>query len=105
MEGLELYKQHKFDIVITDINMPRMDGLEMLDHIKEINSNQNTVIISAYSNTDHFMRSIQLGVDGYILKPIDFKQMNDTLYKIVTKIHKFKDQNGYIYPVKKENIE
>ena len=112
MEGLELYKQHKFDIVITDINMPRMDGLEMLDHIKEINSNQNTVIISAYSNTDHFMRSIQLGVDGYILKPIDFKQMNDTLYKIVTKIHKFKENEYYSAHLKelveiktKENLD
>lgn len=80
--------------------MPKMDGIEMSKEIKEINQYQNILIISAYSDTKDFVTSIKLGIDGYIIKPIDYEQLNLTLYKITTKINTFKENQEY-----KNNLE
>jgi len=94
-EGLELYTQKEYDLVLTDIQMPKMDGLEMSRKIKEINSDQNIIIISAYSDVDKFTESIKIAVDGYILKPIDYENLNATIYKVILKIKKFKEHAIY----------
>lgn len=85
-QGLQLYTEafknnEPFDIVITDIEMPKMNGLKMAQNIKQINKNQEIIIISAYTNTNYFTESIQIGVSGYIIKPMDYSQMNAILYK------------------------
>ncbi len=94
-EGLELYESNSFDIVITDILMPKIDGIEMTRKIKEINPSQNIIIISAYAEIDNFLDSIKIGIDGYIIKPINYIDMNNTLYKTVSKIEAFKDNQIY----------
>ena len=94
-EGLDLYRKNQYDLIITDILMPKLSGIEMATEIKNINNNQNIVIISAYSDTKDFISSIKLGIDGYILKPIDFTQLNSILFKIVEKIHKYKENIEY----------
>lgn len=90
-EGLDLYNQDLFDIVITDINMPKMNGLQMSEEIKKINDDQIIIIISAYSEIQNFLTSIKIGVDGYIIKPIDYKDINNILYKSVSKLKIKKD--------------
>jgi len=90
-EGLELYKQGNYELVITDINMPKMNGLDMSAEIKNINSHQNIIVVSAHSEVEFFLNSIKLGIDGYIIKPINYVDMNNALFKIVTKIKKFKE--------------
>jgi len=94
-EGLELYKKNNYDLVITDILMPKLNGIEMSTAIKNINEEQNIVIISAYADTKDFIESIKLGIDGYVLKPIDFQQLNSMLFKIVEKIHKYRENIEY----------
>lgn len=96
VEGLSLYKQQPCDLVITDIKMPKMHGLDMTFEIKSINSNQNIIIISAYSEVENFISSIKLGVDGYILKPVNYTDMNGLLFKIVKKINAFKNNEIYL---------
>ncbi|MGB5866559.1 MAG: HD domain-containing phosphohydrolase [Arcobacteraceae bacterium] len=93
--GLEYYEKNQYDLVITDILMPKLDGIEMASKIKEINPKQNIVIISAYADTNDFIQSIKIGIDGYILKPIDFEQLNAMLFKIVDKIHQFEQNIQY----------
>lgn len=95
LEGLELYKKQDFDIVITDIHMPNMNGLEMAKKIKELNSKQDIVIISAYTEIHYFIESIKLGISGYIIKPIDSKQMNEEFYKIAYKLKQFRENELY----------
>ena len=94
-EGLSLYKESIYDIIITDIDMPKMNGLEMSRKIKKINENQEILIVSAYSETSLFMDSIRIGVSGYITKPIDFRQINQVLYKVLYKLEKFRENELY----------
>ncbi len=89
-DGLNLYKEGEFDLVITDIRMPKMNGLDMSYEIKQINPNQNIIIISAYSEIENFVSSIKLGIDGYIIKPVNYVDMNNLLYKMAKKITIFK---------------
>ena len=67
-EGIDKFKAGKIDIVFTDINMPGINGLEMLERIKQIDPSVKTVIFSAYDESKFFTKAISIGVDGYILK-------------------------------------
>jgi len=99
-EGLQKYQDNPCDIIISDILMPHMNGLEMTEKIKKLNPEQEVIIISAYSETEYFAEAIKLGVDAYIVKPIDFEQMNATLYKCVSKLTRFQENKIY-----KEHLE
>lgn len=70
LEGLALYKQHLPDIVISDIQMPNMNGIEMAKEIKKINQKQNIIFITAFNENHLLLEAINLGVDKYIIKPI-----------------------------------
>ena len=85
-EGLELFKNKNTDLIISDINMPEMNGLEMVKRIKMLNSDVGVILISAYNETEYFTEAIRLGVDGFILKPLELESFIDTLYQIVKKM-------------------
>jgi len=70
-EGLEKFKNNEIDIIISDIRMPIMDGIEMVKHIKEINPKVYVIFITAFSDTEYLKAAIDLGVEGYLTKPID----------------------------------
>jgi len=94
-EGLKKYKKEKFDIVITDLSMPRMNGLKMLQEIKTINDSQAILITSAHSESEYMVNAIKLGVDGYIIKPFDYEQLNYELFKTTQKLKKFAENEEY----------
>ncbi|NOR57635.1 MAG: response regulator [Sulfurimonas sp.] len=81
-EGLETYNKKFFDLVITDISMPVMNGIEMLSHIKEINSEQKVIAISAHNESDILIDLIKAGVSSFILKPIIQNELIDILYPV-----------------------
>ncbi|WP_372999130.1 response regulator [Sulfurimonas sp.] len=91
-EGLQLYKTGHYDIVISDINMPKMNGIEMVNAIKEINEEQKVIITSAYNEPKYLMELIDNGVDKFVLKPFNNKQFLHVLYKISEYIYN-KKQN------------
>ncbi len=82
-EGLAKYKEAgSFDIVITDITMPKMDGLTMSENIKSINPSQHILAVSAHSDADKLIKAIDIGVDSFLLKPVDSVVFLDRLLKI-----------------------
>ncbi|NOR57947.1 MAG: response regulator, partial [Sulfurimonas sp.] len=81
-EGMQLYKNGHYDIVISDINMPKMNGVDMVHAIKEINEEQKVIITSAYNEPKYLMELIDSGVDKFVLKPFNNKQFLLVLYKI-----------------------
>ncbi len=80
--GLDLYLQHKPDLILTDISMPVMNGLEMIKKIKEVQPDIKVVVMSAYSNNEYFLEAINLGVNGYLLKPVEVAK----LYAIIQEL-------------------
>ena len=85
-EGLELYKQYDPDIIVSDIKMPNMNGIDMTKAIKEINPNQYIIFTTAHSESSFFMEAIDMQVDGYILKPIDYELLENKIENIKEQI-------------------
>ena len=98
--GLKLFKEFKPDIVVTDIQMPIMDGIEMSKHIKSISPHTPIIISSAFSDSYHLKKAIDLGVSDYILKPIDFAKLTNALDQIIINL-----QNSYELEKKYEELE
>ena len=70
--GLELFKEHTPEIVVTDINMPEMDGIEMAGKIKSIKDDTKFIVLTGYSDKNCLGRFGEIGFDDYIVKPVDF---------------------------------
>jgi DNA-binding response OmpR family regulator len=85
-EGLELFESIKPDIVITDINMPNMNGLEMAKRLKEIDESINIIILSAFSDKEKLFSAIDVGVTKYFLKPFDPDELLEYMVKLAEKI-------------------
>jgi YesN/AraC family two-component response regulator len=83
IEGLENYKHNKQDIVITDIKMPFMSGLEMSNEIKKLNRKIEIIVTSAFNDSDLLLKAIEIGVHQYILKPVDLSLFAATLLKAI----------------------
>jgi len=94
-DGLKKFKESRFDLILSDINMPSLNGLEMLKEVRKIDSNISVLMLSAYDDSKYFMQAIELDVDGYILKPLNHDQFVNVLYKIVQKINLIKIQKNY----------
>ena len=77
VEGRELFIKIKPDIVITDINMPRLSGLDMAKELKQINSDIPIIILSAFSEKEKLFGAIDVGVTKYFLKPFDPDELLD----------------------------
>lgn len=84
--GLKKYKSRKFDVVITDINMPNMNGIEMIGAIKEIEYEQKIIVTSAHNDSHYLMSLINLDVNRFVLKPFNNKQFLYVLYKIAEEL-------------------
>ena len=85
LEGIELFNKFKPDIIITDIQMPKMNGLEM---IRQINSKNIPIIITtAFSDADYFLEAIELKVDKFVIKPINLVDLTGDIQKLVLKNH------------------
>lgn len=79
-EALAYYEQEAFDIVISDIKMPIMDGIELSTRIRDKNPYQSIIIISAYNDIEDLMKFINLNIRQFIQKPINIDNMIETLY-------------------------
>lgn len=86
VEGLMVYERSRPDLVISDIQMPHMDGLDMAKAIRTQEPAQPIVFVTAHAEPQVLMRAIALNVDGYITKPIAKDQFFDTLAKAAKKI-------------------
>ncbi len=85
-EGLECYRQMRPDLVISDISMPRMDGLAMARAIRKERVDQPLIFSTAHGDSDLLMRAIELNVEGYLIKPVAQGALFETLAKAARRI-------------------
>jgi len=102
-EGLDIYKEHsaKVDLILTDIEMPKMNGLKMSEEIKKREPSQYILILSAHGDSPHFTKAIDIGVDGFILKPIAMDKLFVQLSKACSVIKKNHLEEEYHREVEK----
>lgn len=87
-EGLHLYTrmEERPDLVISDIRMPKMDGLVMAEHLRELQPDQAIIMTTAHEETEYLLRAIDLGVDKFILKPVDTRQLHKALLRLAEQL-------------------
>ena len=85
-EGLMMFSKERYDLIITDIEMPELNGLEMSKKIKEIDLQIPIIVISAYSNSSYLIEAINISINYYVLKPILLPQLLTTLHSVVESI-------------------
>ncbi len=84
-EGLELFQNNKYDIVLCDIKMPEMDGMEVLSKIFEISSDNPVIMISGHGNIDTAVQAIKMGAYDFIEKPLDLNRLLITIRNAMDK--------------------
>ncbi len=95
-DGLEKFKQYApFDIVITDINMPYTNGIDMAEQIRMLDKEVNILMLSANNEANYFLDAIKIGIDGYLLKPLNMKQLINQLLKTTQKIILIRENEAY----------
>ncbi|MBN1339148.1 MAG: response regulator [Bacteroidales bacterium] len=85
-EGLEIYERERPDLIITDIMMPVMNGLDMIKRIRNMDEQARFVIMTAYSETDYFMDAIRIGVNSFLIKPVEVQKLTDLVHEISNSI-------------------
>ncbi|MCF6201633.1 MAG: response regulator transcription factor [Hydrogenimonas sp.] len=86
ISGLDAYRKRRPDIVITDITMPKMDGLELAAAIKSENKDTPVIILSAYSDKQKLLGAIDVGVVKYFIKPFDPEELLNYLCELAERI-------------------
>jgi len=108
-DAWETFNRENIDLIITDINMPKLNGLELTAKVREISLNIPVLIISAHKESDFFLESIRLNIDGYILKPFELDQFLSVITKLVQRLNAQKElvlyQQGLEKAVKEKTKE
>jgi len=104
-EGYELYLSCRPNIILLDINMPKIDGLTLAKKIREIDKDVKIIITTAYGEQDKLLKAIELYLIKYILKPIEISVLRDSLSKAVEEIKQEKSKNKkYIFLLDKDTV-
>lgn len=97
LNALEIYEAYFdktgscIDLIISDIQMPRMDGIALTKELFKINKNQKVLIISAYNDTEYLVELINIGVSGFIQKPLSSDQVLSTLFDVCFELESEKE--------------
>jgi len=85
-EGLKIFKEKQPDIILTDINMPLLDGLSMAAKIKDIDKDRPIMLMSAFDDKKHLLKAIEIKIDAFVTKPINIDILENNLRDIAKKL-------------------
>jgi two-component system response regulator YesN len=91
--ALEIFKNHSPDLVLADINMPKMNGLDFAITAKTIKPNVKIAIITGYDYFDYAVTALKAGIDDYVLKPVSKNDIQETLKNLIAKIQTTQSQH------------
>jgi len=109
-EGLQKYKkfyeEHHtyYDIVITDINMPKLNGIDMIENMLQLNPEANIVVMSAHNESNYLLQLINLGISNFILKPIDITLFQSAISRSIESVINQNKLKSYHEKMKELNL-
>jgi CheY-like chemotaxis protein len=103
--ALEIFKQEKIDLVISDLLMTEMNGIELLRSLKKINPRVPVIIVTGYGTLDDAIEAIHLGAEDFIKKPFDINEVIETIEKTFRKMAEEADQREIIKFITDEDIQ
>ncbi|QKE27459.1 two-component system response regulator [Arcobacter acticola] len=95
-EGLVLYKKYHPDIILTDIKMPKMDGISLAQKIRENDKTTKIIISTAFSEKNYLLDAIELNLEKYIIKPLTSRNLMPALIKAVESLEEQKDSKIFL---------
>lgn len=78
-QAMDILNKNLVDLLITDIRMPRMDGLDLLKHVRVQYPDIHCILLTAYGEFDYAMQALKLGVDNYLMKPMQIQELTETI--------------------------
>ena len=90
VEALDVLKEHQ-DIVISDINMPQMDGLTLLEQIPRVDPSVRAIILSAYGDKMNIRTAMRMGAFDFITKPLDFEELEETISRTLVHLEAWRE--------------
>lgn len=86
VEGLKIFNRVKPDIILTDLQMPNMDGHEFIENLKKCDDKFEIIVFSAYGQSENVLKFLRMGVTDFIQKPVNFTELTSSLIKAVNNI-------------------
>lgn len=105
ISAIEMFKKNPVNIIITDINMPKVTGLELIEQIKAIDNQVKFIILSGYDDFSYARTAMKYGVENYILKPINEEELEEALVKMVNVIKIEKDNESSLLDKNRKLIQ
>jgi len=82
-DGLKMYKEHNPDLVITDVQMPYMNGIDMSKSILEINKDAKIIVMTAFNENGYMTKAKEVGIKNYINKPVNINELFDSIHMLL----------------------
>ncbi|MDY0051371.1 MAG: response regulator, partial [Aliarcobacter sp.] len=101
IKALQLYEKYKPDIIITDIQMPKLNGLEFVKRIRQKDKKTQIIVITAFYDKDYLLKAIELGLVKYLVKPVNEKEFEEALFLCINSLEENEtniiklDENSY----------
>lgn len=97
LAALELFEHQQIDLLITDIRMPRMDGLELIRSVRRLYPETRCILLTAYGEFDYARQAIDLGVENYLLKPVAKNEIEQTVSNALNNLyHRRQNTSGLL---------
>ena len=86
MEALKLYYKYKPNIILTDINMPKCNGMEFIQKVRENDNNTKIIILSAHTETQNLLKAVKLNLVSYLVKPVKMDELKNTILQAIEEV-------------------
>jgi len=83
IEALDVYNKYLPNIILTDLDMPKLNGVDFIQKIREVDNNVNIIIFSAHTNTEDFLKVVSLNLVDYLVKPIQMDKLKAAIFRAV----------------------
>ena len=104
IEAYSLYLKHKPQILIVDINMPKMNGIELLQKIRQKDHSVKSIILTAHTTTDFLLQASELKLTKYLEKPVTRAELKEALDLVITELNSFRIVSKKTYTLKENHL-